>query len=558
MKVLLWRYSDLLFGEVSTRFGVEISRKLLNLLAALNPVGYKDKDLLREMAEFVGMSEAELISALDKLEEGGVVTRRGYTLKIAPDFIAEYILEEACLTKKGEPTGYADLAYEKFGQFSSTRLFRNLAELDWRVRNSSHPDTKLFDGIWRMTQEKFRAADHFRRKTLLDGLQAIAFIQAKRVLPLAEYGMHNPASEPEEKSWYIRFDHTKVLRAIPPLLEAVAQDEQFLPRCCELLWELEGLEECRVTAVKALQNLARYSPYRSVDEQQVVLDSAEKWMPEPDADRASAVLGAVDQVLRKNDHVDQSTGTRIISSVVIVQRESTRALRERALGIIKACALSGNVRIALRAIQSLKCALLDPSPLFGQEVADEDRLQWLPEQTQIFEIIEEVATQYNDPFVHLGIADAIGWEAMYSPVSEIKERARLIAQKIPDSYEIRLVQALHWEFDYLHLQVDLGERGEKEDHFAKGQAVSEMCRALADEFVTRNPRAEDGLDELNRWMRLIQESGWNPRPWTLHNSFLENVADRHPDYAARICEKLVTEPDYLMAARSGDLLTVLR
>lgn len=560
LKVLLARFSDLLLGEISNRFGVDISRKLLSLLAALNPIGNKNEELLREMSEFLGMSEAELMIALDEFEEGGILIRRGYTLKITPDFIAEYLLENACLTAKGEPTGYADQVYEKFNQFSSTRLYRNLAELDWRVRNSKNPNTSLFDGVWRATREKFIAADHFRRKTMLDGLQFVAFLQAKRVLLLAEYAMRNPATEPEEETWYTRFDHTNVLRAVPAVLEAIAQDDTYLPRCCELLWELVSYEAGRVSteAVKALQDLARYNPYRSVKEQHVLLDAAEGWMPEPTADRAGAVLDVVDQMLRKNDHVDQSRGAKIISSVITVQRASTEELRERALHIVERCALSEDVRVVLRALLSLKRALLDPSPLFGQEIPVEDCLQWLPEQDRILGMIEELATRNGNPFVRLGIADAIGWEAVYASVPEIKNRARSIFNIIPDSYEVRLIQALHWDFDHLHLRVDVDSGDEGEDHFAKGNAVAEMCRGLADELVTRNPLATDGLSELNRWMQLIQESGWNPRLWTLHNMFLEQIAGRYPAYAAALCDALVAQPDCPLAARSGDMLSVLR
>lgn len=558
--VLLARFSEILRGQVSSRFGVDLSRKLLALLAALNPIGYKNEELLQEMSRFLGMDEPELISALDELEESGVLIRRGYTLKIVPDFLAEYLLEDACLTARGEPTGYADQVYEAFSRFGSTRLFRNLAELDWRVRTSKNRDTKLLDNVWQAVQESFRAADHFRRKTLLDGLQTVAFLQAKRVLPLAEYAMRNPAPEPEEKTWYTRFGHTNVLRAVPAVLEAVAQDKTYLPRCCELLWELVSYEAGRVSteAVKALQDLARYSSYRSMKQQHVVLRAAERWMPEPTADRAGAVLDVVDQVLRKNDHVDHSRGAKIISRVITVHRDSTTELRERGLRVIERCALSEEVSVVLRALQSLKRALLDPSPLFNQVISDEDRLQWLPEQARIFEIIEELAARNGNPFVRLGIADTVCWAAVYASVPEIKGRARSIFDKVPDSYDLRLIQALHWHFDHIHLRVDIASEAEDEDHSAKGEAVVEMCRALADEFVERNPDAADGLNELNRWMDRIRESGWNPGPWSLRNTFLGEMANRHPDYAAALCEALVAEPGCSLASRSGDLLYVLR
>jgi hypothetical protein len=42
------------------------------------------------------------------------------------------------------------------------------------------------------------------------------------------------------------------------------------------------------------------------------------------------------------------------------------------------------------------------------------------------------------------------------------------------------------------------------------------------------------------------------------NTLLEEIADKHPEYAASLCEALAAEPDCAIAPRAGDLLRVLR
>jgi hypothetical protein len=42
------------------------------------------------------------------------------------------------------------------------------------------------------------------------------------------------------------------------------------------------------------------------------------------------------------------------------------------------------------------------------------------------------------------------------------------------------------------------------------------------------------------------------------NTLLQEIADKHPEYAASLCEALAAEPDCAMAPRAGDLLKVLR
>jgi hypothetical protein len=564
LKILLTRYSDLILGEISARFGVEISRRLIKLLAALGPFGEKDKSLRRAMAEFLRMDEPEMIAAMDELQEAGFLARRGYSLKFIPDFIAEHILEDASLTSKGEPTGYADQVYEAFGSFGSARVFRNLAELDWRVRKLRAPDTELLDNVWWKIDERFRASDHFERKNMLDSVQAVSYIQPRRVLALAEFAMHNPAPETEgEMQKYFRFTHEHVLKALPRVLAGVARNEEYLARCCELLWDLAGSEpDVRKAAVSELKNLARYGTYPGVDEQVVVLESADRWLGEPTPERVSPALDVVDQVLRKTDHADHSGGGKIVTQALTVRSEPTRELRQSALRIIRRCAASDDVRVVLRAIQSYGNALSDPMPIINQVISDEDRLQWLPEQRVILEAIEDVVTRNNNPFVQLGVAEVLEWEALRAPEPEIRSKVRSIVEHIPDSYEIRLAQALNFEFDYLHLRVDLeaGKEEEEavEEHDRRLLAVKEMCSALADEFISKNPDPADGLGQLNHWMRLIDESGWKPRSWTLWNTFLQDIAYKHPEYAASMCEALVSEPDCVIAPRVGDLLMVLR
>lgn len=564
LKILLTRYSDLILGEISTRFGVELSRRLINLLAALGPFGEKAESLRQAMSEFLRMDEPEMVAAMDELQEAGFLARRGYTLKFIPDFISEHLLEDASLTSKGKPTGYADQVYEAFSSFGSARVFRNLAELDWRVRNSRDPNTELLDNVWRNIDERFRSSDHFERKNMLDGLQAVSYIQPKRVLALAEFALHNPAPETEgERQKYFHFTHEHILKAIPRVLAGVARNREYLARCCELLWELaHGEPDVRKAVVDELKNLARYGTYPGVDEQRVVLESADRWLGEPTPERVGPSLNIVDQVLRKTDHADHSGGGKIVTRALTVRSEPTRELRQYALRIIGRCAASDNVRVVLRAVQSYGHALSDPTPIINQVISDEDRLQWLPEQKQILEAVDGLVARNNNPFVQLGVAEALEWEALRAPEPEIRSKSRSIVERIPDSYEIRLAQALNFEFDYLHLRVDLAAGGEEKEAVEEAdgrlRAVNEMCSALADEFVSKNPDPAEGLRQLNHWMQLIDESGWKPRSWTLWNPFLQGIAYKYPEYAASMCEALALEPDCAMASRAGDLLMVLR
>jgi hypothetical protein len=562
-RTVLTRFRDAIVGEISTRLDRESCVKLIRLLAALVPIRDGDDSLLKGMAEFLGLDRAELITALGELEGAGVLLRRGHQMRLIPDVLADEVLHEACLSR-GRPTGYAEKVFEKFKALGSNRVFRNLAELDWRVRATEDAGTALLDSLWRKIWEDFRSAPHSTRRSILEALQEVAYTQPRRVLELAEHAMRNPATTPEseEELRYHRPSHKDILKALPLILEGVAYTPEYLSRCCDLLWELSRDDEPHGPskgALRVLQDLARYTTYPRNGAQQAVLDSVERWLRAPDAHaRVGQALDVVDPVLRKTDHVDYSRGPRLVSELLTVVRAGSMELRERALGIIARCTAGDDIRVVLRALHSLKLALSDPAPIFEQKISEEDFLQWVPEQIQILDMIEGVRSRNSDPFVILGVADAVGWHARYGRPDEVKTKARRIVAALIDTYEVRLIQALTYEFDLVHLRADLEFNDGEEDYDDKGQLVAEMCDALADEFVGRNASANVGLRELNLWMRNIAETGWGDGRVTLHNGFLMVIARHHPDYASRMCEALAESPDCGMASRSGDLLMVLR
>ena len=160
---VLARFRDILVGEDGDRIDTTLCKNLLNLIAAVQPIRLNSELTLEREAEFLGIDRPKLVSSLGILEEAGVLLRRGSTLRIVPDVLADHILHQANITPQGQATGYANCVYRKFAPLCPSEVLRNLSELDWRLWRSGAGASELLDGIWQGIEQEFQAAPHSRR-----------------------------------------------------------------------------------------------------------------------------------------------------------------------------------------------------------------------------------------------------------------------------------------------------------------------------------------------------------------------------------------------------------
>ena len=193
---VLSRFRDILIGEVGDRIDKTLCQSLLDLIAAVQPIRLDDEKALDFEAEFLHIDRSELLRSLGALEESGVLLRRGNTLRIVPDALADHILHQANVTPQGQPTGYADLIFDKFGSLCPSEVLRNLSELDWRLRRSGTQASDLLGSIWQSIKQEFQGASNQGRCTILGILEGVAVYQPEKTLEMVEYAIRTPASSP--------------------------------------------------------------------------------------------------------------------------------------------------------------------------------------------------------------------------------------------------------------------------------------------------------------------------------------------------------------------------
>ena len=168
-RAVFTRFGDELLGRLSSTFAPDLARRVLELLAALNPVPAAGTDVVvRQIGRVVGAAAADVARLVGELEHVGVLVRRGNHLRLTPDVFADHVLAVACLTLRNEPTGFADQVFADFGGSYPAAVLRNLAELDWRVRSSAGAEAGLLRGMWDGIAQGFETGTASARVRTLD------------------------------------------------------------------------------------------------------------------------------------------------------------------------------------------------------------------------------------------------------------------------------------------------------------------------------------------------------------------------------------------------------
>ncbi len=555
--VVLTKFFDEVIGQVGDRIDRIAGEKLLRLISAISPFSIANRDLLDSAAEFLAIDVTTLIEYLGILEEAAILVRRGNTLRIVPDVLADHILHRACQTEQGMKTGYAWKIFEHFRAICPSQVLRNLAELDWRISESDGKDSDLLDEVWQSIREAFRDANHSRRLTILDNLSEVAYYQPKRTLQLVEYAMTNPSAVPEDGNLMGRysFSHNNVLAKLPRLLKAISYALEYLPRCCDLLWLLGQDDDRRLNShpdhgMRILSDIAEYDFGKPISISNEVVRAVERWLKDPRVhDHLHSPLAVLDPLLVKTGHSDRSDGVAIKLTPFHVSRENTQQVRNGALGLISECAKSTDRKIALKGVRSLGSALYEPIGYLGMTITAEDKEKWAPDQLDIVNRLRAVINGTHDPLIQLKVIDAVRWTARLGSPASVKQAAQDLINFIPKSFELDLTKFLIDSYDKETLFDGDGSDWEKRQRESR-----EVRRVATLEFTKRYADPNTGFKSLTQQLDAIGTSGIEYDPWML----LAVLSETEPLYAAGLCHELLAVPDSRLSYHFANLLHGVR
>ena len=550
-QIVLNAFRDALLGEVGDRADAGICREVLRLASAIGPFR-PDLPAVRDAARaFLDVRVDELSDALRAMEDAGVLLRRGRLLRVTPDVLADYVLEEACLDRGGTSTGYAERVHEAFRDAAPGALLRNLAELDWRRSHggAAAGGEHLLRGIWDEMEAEFRIAGVARRAEMIRGLGVVAYYQPGPALRLVRIAQPSPAF------WAGPGEAQALARVVPPVLGTIAYNLDYTEDCCDLLWRLARDQPLNALdpqePLSVLHELAGYRLHKAIELQHAVVTAAERWVAEPDAHQhLLSPLDVLTPVLAK-------TALSPGWDPLFVLPGPTAALRERAFAIVAAVARGGDVRAARRAVQSLGYVLDEPIRPGGHALPERFETLWHPYRAQGLAVLAELCAVPAHPIVHLACLERLSRHVERAGEDPLAEAVRAAFASVERTFELRFtefllrvgVPAVYEVPPWTDLPASPGGQ-ERQD---AGR------RETAAEFLVRYPDPADGLSRIATRMETIDALAIDSMQAEAScRAIAEDLAELEPDYMADLCERVVLGPPSLLLSHLPPLLGWVR
>ncbi|WP_407310027.1 DUF4062 domain-containing protein [Desulfosporosinus sp. SB140] len=522
-RLVLDRFQDTITSSLSSNVPSQTAKEILNLVAALSPLRITDKELMNRSANLLGIKEYQLISSLLELERTGALLQRGDTVRITPDVLSDFILEEACFPARVK-TGYSDVIFETFADVYLDNIFKNFAELDWRV--SEGKGTNLLNEIWNKVWEYFIHSSDFQQRGILNTLREIAYFQPSETFDFILNVIEN-------------FDSSRctAFENIPPILGVVATLQSHTRKAVNLLWQL-GKEDSRDLnpnpdhGIRVLTELASYKTYKPLFFQEVIVTCIEEWVKNEDAFNGRYTpVDITDVLLVREEHEDIYEGFQISMYTFAINPVATTLIRNKVLEILKSLGQLKEERVKRRVLDSLLGALSGPLGMLGRIPSTEEKQSWIPEKIKILKIIDTLLSETDNPFLHCKAIKSLKPIANYSEKT-LAEEIDIILEKFPNDFETSLIHLLwsnqpHWltPGDY--------------DYETARAIVEQESEELAKELINRFPLETDILAELERLVLLIESHGEN----CVGNYYFTKLAEQSSVIARQLCNILIDKLD---------------
>jgi hypothetical protein len=457
---LLGKFQDVIAGRVGSKSETDLVRKILRVLALIQPFYPEDQTILEIVSGVENIESHDVSRIIRALTEAGVLFRRGGRYRLSPDLLADYLIENACVGPGATSTGYAEKVFSIAGERYVENVLLNLGKLDWRLANGEPRNSRLLDGVWGQLSPSREYGDpHIKAVT------AVAYFQPERALSFAEkliaLGQH--------------------LRELPQLIKYTTFTFAYTNRACECLWELGKADTRELNpnpshAIRILSELCAVEPTKPVQFNEAIVGFALSLFDRDDSwKHRYSPFDILRGILQSEGHTTQAKGRQFLLKKFGVNLDAVGKLRAKVVDATIATLSNSNARAAALAGQLLQEALrgpMDPSP--------EALPKWAADFAQTLnKIAEYIATHEIDPLALIEVGHSVWWHA-YHGFPETKIIAQRILDSLPRSLEFRTLLALvDGHGNTIRVHADFREHRKKwDDHLA--ELVADLLKAYPD------------------------------------------------------------------------------
>jgi transcriptional regulator with XRE-family HTH domain len=550
---LFTAFSEVLTGELCEPGERDVLDRLLQFFALLQPLTPDGPEFDALLQLVVGKSPAELRRLLTRLEDAGVLIRRGGLLRLVPDVLADTIAEKACIDERtGQATGYVDELFNQLAGKALQNLLVNVGKLDWRLSNttSDTPAVRLLDRVWAQMNNHLRKAGlGVARRAILETIADVAYFQPERALELAAQTIHDAGLD-QAAEWQDQDPETiALIPALVPILRHVAYTYQYVGPAVDQLWDLAKSYRPAAGAssdtdpLRALQQIAGFGPGKPVTFHEAVIERALSWVASPPTPSGPSPFDVLDAFLATEGTDDSFDEHQIIMRGFLVTAEVVRPLRERVIAAAFDVFENGPLQSRARALKSLEVSLRFPIGLGGAHPSDEQREQWEPDYLAVLkQLLDLITAKPLEPLLYVEIRHAVRWHAVHGH-GESQAAAQQVLASLPTDLHSRvtrcLIEGFAWDSDDLTDNYEAAEQ-----HHQQYQAET------ADQLLHDIPGAAAVIGYVRERLSVIGsvETGRAVVP----GPFLAALIERDSEVARQIIKAVLVDSTDLL----GQVLSV--
>ncbi len=479
-------------------------RKLIHLMSALSPAGTRSESFLVAVEAFLSLPRHEVSQALGRLEDHGLLVAQDNNLRIAPDTLADYLLEGACIDIHGNSTGYADAVFQAFRSYDLASLLSNLAELEWRLGMGGGGD-KILTSIWRTIETDFRVGNAPQRCDLLRSLKGAAIFQPLQTIRIVRIAMGAEA-KPGLAYGFRERTQRDVLAMLPDLLTPLAHHEAHTEESVKRLFQLTAdlpafpaVYPFHADARGTLLELAAYREHKPINFLSKLAEVVGQIARDPGAfAKPFTPLNVLDQLLKReakhenvNEWVVHIRSAELNAAVVLPLRRKVLAIIEESLG-------RADPRQSALATMSLSHVLAPFQPLVGRVVGESERRWQDGERLVVLDIFERRIERRDAPVPLLRqLKHALRLCRPDLQSEAVNLRVQDVLRAIPDSEALSAFDAFCTsDHEFRIYPIDFDEQV---------RLAEEWRRLAVKVFLETHPDVVEQISELGRMARWSDE-----------------------------------------------------
>lgn len=527
-RVVLSRLQGIIAGEIVSATDAPKLQAVLRMVALLQPVVFDDSGFLNLLREVEGLEHEDVNRMLRVLSEGGVLFKRGLRYRIAPDLLADDLLQNNFIDFQGAVTPKVQRAFKAADAQYLKNLLVNLARLDWRLKQGSTDDSVLLKSI--AAQLQWQNEYHSPH---VAAMEAVAYYQPRLALDFAER--------------LIEEGHG-ASPGVCQMARNAAYNFDYLRDACILLWKAGKDDERALNqnpdhGIRLLKELGEFAPFKPVEYVEEVVRFCLDLLERPSTLNAAHTPFEILEGALRTDMEDMSSdGTTVTLNRYRLDFRSAKEIRDRVIDAIVVCLRSTSNRKAFLAAALLSEAL--SSPMHSED--GDDVQAWSDSHVLVLQRVKDVLVEDDPhPAVLMRVAQSVSWHALYNDKSPAQPIAKAIFSLLDRNLETRVTR----------LVVDAwgSDTWEDDETFERKSHRADLISTTAD-LSNAFTAASDLYGFLNKHLKSLREIAG--AGWTNPHVLIASLLQLRPDLARRVLA-LHSDVEAALSPYAGTALAVL-